>query len=203
MKSFEEALKPHYDDALRYCTAICSDWSPDEAEDVLQQALLSAYEHFQELRDTGRFKSWLFTIITRTFLRATRRHFWRRFVPLPGPDVEDLQPVLAPLRSAEDVRNLLDCLSALSSRERATLLLHEVGGFSVDEIAPMVGDATASAVKSRLSRSRKKLLRAVTHMTVNRQRMNRQSARRSSSGDIEDETIQLVEDITRTRRSER
>lgn len=203
MNSFEETLKPHYNDALRYCTAICSDWSPDEAEDVLQQALLSAFEHFGELRDTSRFKSWLFTIITRTFLRATRKHFWRRFVPLPGPDREGLPPVLAPLRNSEDVVDLLDCLSRLSGRERATLLLYEVAGFSVEEIAPMVGDASASAVKSRLSRSRKKLLRAVTQVTVRRERGRGRSGRETSVGDIEDETIRLVKTITETRRSER
>ena len=203
MKSFEENLKPHYNDALRYCTAICSDWSVDEAEDVLQQALLSAFEHYDALEDTNKFKSWLFTIITRTFLRATKRHFWRRFVPLSGTGQADFPPLLAPYRTTEDVKDLLDALSGLSNRERATLLLHEVAGFKAEEIAPMTGDGSVSAVKSRLSRSRQKLLRAVTQVTIRRRKSAGQTVGTNSVGDIEDETIRLVTKIRQTRRSER
>jgi RNA polymerase sigma-70 factor (ECF subfamily) len=201
MKSFEETLKPHYNDALRYCTAICSGWSADEAEDVLQQSLLTAWQHFGELRDAARFKSWLFTIITRTFLRAARRHFWRRFVPLSDTGTADAPVVLAPIRSSDEVLDLLDCLSRLSAKERATVLLYEVAGFTVEEIASMVGDRSASAVKSRLSRSRKKLLRSVTRTTVHRRRADRRPGE-PSGGDIEDETIRLVRQI-RKGRSER
>jgi RNA polymerase sigma-70 factor (ECF subfamily) len=199
MKSFEETLKPHYNDALRYCTAICSGWSADEAEDVLQQALLTAWQHFDELRDTASFKSWLFTIITRTFLRSTRRHFWRRFVPLADAGAAGAPEVLAPIRSSDDVLDLLDCLSRLSGKERATVLLHEVAGFTVEEIAAMVGDKSASAVKSRLSRSRKKLRRAVTRITVRRTRAEARAGETTDGGDIEDETIRLVRQIRQDR----
>ena len=34
--AFLAALRPHYDDALRYSRALCARWSPDEAEDVLR-----------------------------------------------------------------------------------------------------------------------------------------------------------------------
>ena len=41
---FLELLKPNYNDAAKYCRALCANWSADDAEDVLQQSLLQAME---------------------------------------------------------------------------------------------------------------------------------------------------------------
>ena len=156
--SFTEALEPHYADALRYCRALCARWSPADAEDVLQDALLKAIRHFGSLREPERFRSWLFSIITRSHYTAARRHFWNRFVPIDSPDaIPRIPPVFAAAEGTDDRLLILQALRILSESERATLLLFEVGGFSVAEIAEMRGDRSVSAVKSRLSRARSRL----------------------------------------------
>ena len=160
--TFDEALAPHYEDALRYCRALCVRGGAAVAEDVAHDAFLSAMEHFGELRDHERFRPWLFQIITRAHAQALRRAFWRRFLPIPDdPDSGSFGDVLAEV-PLSDERLLLDqALARLSERERAAVLLFEVGGFSLVEIAEIQGDTSLSAVKSRLSRARSRLAAAV------------------------------------------
>lgn len=158
--AFAAALEPHYDDAVRYCRALCARWSPGDADDVLQQALLQALEHFGSLRDPARFRSWLFRIVTQCFHAAARRHFWRRFVPLAeaGDAVEPMPAVLRGGRpDAPGRRALLAALGRLPDRDRAALLLFEVAGLSLEEVGAVQGDRSVSATKSRLSRARQRV----------------------------------------------
>ena len=152
--AFAEALRPHYDDAVRYCRALCATWAPHEAEDVLQTALLRAYQGFGALRDRGRFRPWFFRTLTRTHASAARRHALRRLVPFPA-DAEAALGLFA--EAVEPEVALHAALDRLSRKERATLLLFEVGGLSVDEVREALGDRTASAVKVRLHRTRARL----------------------------------------------
>ena len=153
---FLRALRPHYADALRYCRGLCARWSPSEAEDAFQSALLRAVEAFPGLRDPARFRPWLFRIVTTEVRTAQRRSFWRRFSPLPPDEAAGPLGLVTPPASAE-ARDLLDALATLGRREREALLLFEVGGFSVEEVRQVQGDRSASAVKSRLARARARL----------------------------------------------
>lgn len=152
--AFARALRPHYDDAVRYCRALCARWAPSEAEDVLQTALLRAFEAFGRLRDPDRFRPWLFQILTRTHATAARRHALRRLVPFPADDGEALGLFAEPV---EPEIELHAALARLGRKERAALLLYEVAGFSVEEVREVQGDRTASAVKVRLHRARARL----------------------------------------------
>ncbi len=152
--AFLAALRPHYDDALRYSRALCARWSPDQAEDVFQSALLRALERFGDLRDPSQFRSWFFRILTRTFYQSVRRRKIRSFLPLPGETESAALGLFDPSSEPGEMADLLAVLSMLSDKERAALLLFEVAGFSVAEVAEIQGDRSASAVKSRLSRAR-------------------------------------------------
>ena len=154
--AFLAALRPHYDDALRYCRGLWASGSPADAEDAFQSALLRALEGFAGLRDPARFRPWLFQIVTREVRRAQRRRPWRRWSPLPPDDEAGPLGLVAPSGSAEAL-DLLRALARLGRREREALLLFELGGFSVAEVADVQGDRSASAVKSRLSRARARL----------------------------------------------
>jgi len=160
---FLELLKPGYNDALKYCRALCASWSPDEAEDVLQQALLKALESFDSLKDLTKFRSWFFKIITREFYTSIRRHFWKKFVPLD--DIKTDIPEIYPRNEFNETRIILDtALSKLSAKERSAILLFEVGEFTIEEIRIIQNENSLSAVKSRLSRARQKLKRYITEL---------------------------------------
>ena len=154
--AFLVALRPHYDDALRYCRGLYASGSPADAEDAFQSALLRALEGFGGLRDPERFRAWLFRIVTHEVRRAQRRRSWRWLVPLPPDDHAGPLGLIASSGTAEAL-DLLAALRRLDRRERQALLLFEVGGFSVEEIQTLQGDRSASAVKSRLSRARARM----------------------------------------------
>src|SRR4030095_14335342 len=68
---FIELLKPIYNSALNYCIALTRNKS--EAKDLLQDSLLKALENFTALKDEKKFKSWLFTILTRQFYASYQK----------------------------------------------------------------------------------------------------------------------------------
>jgi RNA polymerase sigma-70 factor (ECF subfamily) len=190
---FLNLLQPHYRGALQYCRALCR--HPDDAQDLLQQALVQALEKLAGLRDPTCFKAWFFKIITRTFYRQCRQKFWRRFLPLdtafftaPEADRPDFPPVFnEPLDSADERRNrLLDALAQLRPKERAALLLFELGNFAIADIAEIQEEKSLSAVKSRLSRTRQKL----KDLIVTAERKNLKIL--NTTGDLTDETQKLA-----------
>lgn len=156
---FADALEPHYEDAARYCRALCARQTIEDAEDVLQDALLRALGGYPRLRDPGAFKGWLFRIITTTAAMHRRRSFWRRFAPLPTVEREQgpFPAVYQRQPPTPEVRRVLAALADLTERERVALLLHDVAGFRVEELMRIQGERSLSAVKSRLARARARI----------------------------------------------
>jgi len=165
MDKFLELVKPHYSDALRYCRALCSVKHADEAKDVLQQAFLRAIENFGMLKEEAKFKSWFFKIITNCFYDVTRKNFWKNLISLELYEAkEDIPDVYAKIEHS-DTRNLISiALGKLSDKERIAVLLFEIEGFSIEEISELQKEKSISAVKSRLSRARKKLKEIITEL---------------------------------------
>lgn len=153
---FTDLLKPHYNDALNYCRALCSGNSKAEAEDVLQQSLLKAFEHFDSLKDKQKFKSWFFQIITRNFYNSVRKPFWSKFSSLFNDD-DEVQYEAFEDNFFDDNQLLMASLTHISKKERVAILLFEIGGFSIQEITIMQNEKSESTIKSRLSRTRNKL----------------------------------------------
>lgn len=153
---FTHLLKPHYNDGVNYCRALCSGSSLAEAEDVMQQALLKAFENINSLRDVEKFRGWFFQIITRCFYNAVRAPFWKRFVSLESDQGKEVFTVFEE-SFFEENQLLVGALSRLEKKERVAILLFEIGGFSIKEIANIQDENSESTIKSRLSRTRKKL----------------------------------------------
>lgn len=188
---FTTDLQPHYDDALRYCKALCAHKSSIESDEILQLSLVKALTGYPLLKDRSRFRPWLFRIITRTFYSTLRGAFWKRFTSLQqAAEIEPIPAVFTEEEAGETSRMLYQALATLSPKQRAALLLFELGGFTVEEIARIQGATSISAVKSRLSRARKKLRHMLTEAESGRQSLS--SPRLSSHEDLEHETITLV-----------
>lgn len=190
---FLELLKPNYNDAVKYCRALCARWSADEAEDVLQQALLQALETFDSLKDASKFRSWFFKIITRSFYTAIRKHFWKKFVPMEsGTELPEMPEVYGRIEQNENRTMLNKALSKLNAKERAAILLYEVAEFSIEEIMNIQEEKSLSTVKSRLCRSRKKLKNILTAKDTGR---HDEINNTNYLGDLENETIKLAAKI--------
>lgn len=187
-QKFLELLKPVYSDIIKFCKYLCRDISADDAKDVLQHSMLKAYENFGSLKDETKFKSWIFTIVSRETKNFYRNNFWKKFLPLEFNDKAYDIPVDFKQDDNIDNQNVLSAaLSKLSVKERSSILLFEVAGFSIEEIKDIQNDSSSSAVKSRLSRARQKMKKTIEEI-----QSDKKISANNYSGDIKNETIKLI-----------
>ncbi len=150
MKDFEEQLRPVYPELVRY--AHCMAGSVSDGDDLLQESLVRAWRGYSRLKQTEQFKLWVLAIIRNTHRTRSMRNGIRKWVSLDNAAHLE-QPEGLAFEEKEVVRL---ALSRVPRLQREALVLYEVLGMSVKEIAD-VQHAKLSAVKSRLSRGRAKL----------------------------------------------
>jgi len=137
-----------------------------EADDLCQEALARAIERADELRDGAAAEGWLFRIATTVCLDHLRREQRRRGLtelvdPVAFDDVATppADPETATILR-DDVRlAVVAALQHLAPKQRAVLLLHDVCGLPLAEVAATVG-TNANAAKAALHRARAALDRA-------------------------------------------
>jgi len=152
-------LKPIHAQAMATARRLCR--SVDDGDDLYQESVLRAYDKLKGLRDESRFRSWFFaTLLSRHRSRVRRPR--RDSVPIEGAFDRRTEPVGEDGSSWEEERiraqRAARALSGLPPVQREAIVLHDVEGFSVEEVGEMQG-VTLSAVKSRLTRGREKLRR--------------------------------------------
>jgi RNA polymerase sigma-70 factor, ECF subfamily len=133
--------------------------SLSEAEDLVQEAWLRLMRADRaEIRD---LKSWLTTVISRlaidalTSARARRERYVGPWLPEPlvqGAD-DSSDPALRTDLDEEVSMAMLIVLESLSPAERSAFLLHDVFGYSFQEVARIVG-RTPGAVRKLAGRAR-------------------------------------------------
>lgn len=162
---FKELLQQCYDDLVNYSLALCSRDTRIFADDLLQETVLKALKGFEGMRDMEKFRSWIFTILNRTYVSMRRRYYLNRIIPFSRMK-DGVQPELASkwTENMDDYSLLLQALDRLPNKSRTALLLFEIGGFSQVEIAEIQGDHSISAVKSRISRGRQRLKEEVENL---------------------------------------
>jgi RNA polymerase sigma-70 factor (ECF subfamily) len=125
----------------------------EDAEDVLQETFLEVCRSLSGWRGDGSLWGWVRTIAANKALMRYRREKVRR--------TEELEGEVAELRATEDVPLQLDleaALARLPERTRAVVWLHDVEGYTHEEIAELMG-MTTSFSKSQLARAHQKLRR--------------------------------------------
>lgn len=125
--------------------------SNGDADDAVQEALITAWDRLDTLADPAKVRSWLTTIVSR---KATDRIRSRR----PTGELDDETP--SSERSPEQraiassqLDSLDQILVSLPESQRQCWLLKEVAGYSYDEIAETLG-VTPVIVRGRLARAR-------------------------------------------------
>jgi len=145
-----------------------------DAEDLVQETYLKAYRAFGSFQEGTNLKSWLYKILTNTFINSYRSRR-RRPVETDLDDVEDLylyrrigglQGATAG-RSAEDLvldqfseADVKNAVESLPEPFRLVVVLSDVEGFSYKEIAEIL-EIPIGTVMSRLHRGRRALQKAL------------------------------------------
>ena len=142
--------------ALRaYATRLTG--SAADADDAVQEALISAWGALPGLEDPAKVRSWLFSIVSR---KATDRIRARK--PTAELDAErDEDTAEGPEEhavSSSRLDALAAVLDALPEGQRQCWVLKEMGGFSYEEIAEQLG-MSVTTVRGKLARARVSVVR--------------------------------------------
>ena len=144
----------------------------EDAEDVLQEAFLKAFEHLDRFQGNSAFYTWLVRIAVNEALMKLRKRKADRTVPLDEPiDLgEDvMQREIAVWEdnpeqrySREEMQKILDdAVDTLKPDFRTVFVLRDIEELSTEETAETLG-ISISAVKSRLLRARLALREKLT-----------------------------------------
>jgi RNA polymerase sigma-70 factor (ECF subfamily) len=151
-----EALVEEYIDRL-FSAALRITGSRQDAEDAVQDALLSAYRHWGEFRQASRGGTWLYRITVNSALGRTRRRRPEEYLSdtaYQQAEVVDWSEDLARRLETAELRALLeDGIVHLPEEFRVALVLRDVEGLSTAEAATIL-DISEAALKSRLHRAR-------------------------------------------------
>jgi RNA polymerase sigma-70 factor (ECF subfamily) len=135
--------------------------SPDEAEEVVQDAFIRAFIKLDTFKRNSQFSTWLYRIAFNSAL--TRRRRQRAKISLDysrdhgGLEIADHgDAVDEPLLRRERVALVREALQTLTEEHRGILVLREMQEHSYEDIADILA-ISIGTVRSRLSRARRQL----------------------------------------------
>ena len=150
--------------AYRFSVTVCG--HADDAEDVMQEALIKTYRYAGRIREPEAFRPWLYRTVRNACLmrRRLRVDEPRTFASLddlmPTPDGVRSLEIQDPGKDPEAVvvnrrlrRRLAEALQSLPPPHRIVVFLREMEGLSTREVAKVLGISEAN-VKTRLHRAR-------------------------------------------------
>jgi RNA polymerase sigma-70 factor (ECF subfamily) len=161
LEAFEELVRRHTQLIYRALIAILGD--AEDAQDAMQDTLLSAFKHIGGFEGRSKFSTWLVTIARNAALQRLRSR--RKTESLDQSDSEDdrnfrprqiaaWQENPEQNHSKEEVRGLVEKgLLQLPAKYRVIVMLRDIEQLSTDEVARQLG-LSVPAVKTRLLRGR-------------------------------------------------
>ncbi|WP_020671951.1 RNA polymerase sigma factor [Amycolatopsis nigrescens] len=174
--AFDQLVRKHTPRMYRVALRITGTGA--EAEDVVQDAWISAWRALAGFRNESAVSTWLYRVVTNAALGHVRRR--RPTVSLDAAFSHDddtattsvlESSLLADARAnpegqvvrAEQVRAVLRAIATLDVTQRVPLVLRELEGLSYEEVAEVL-DVSVPALRSRLHRARVALLAKLREM---------------------------------------
>ena len=162
--AMERLLMRAQEVAYRFSFTVCG--HPEDAEDVMQDALLRTYRYLGQIKNPEAFRPWLYRTVRNACLMKRRvrvgepRHLVSLDQEPPGSDSGPTIDVQDQGRAPDELamnaflgRELRRALAAIPPAYRAIVFLREMEGLSTLEVAKVMGITEANA-KQRLHRAR-------------------------------------------------
>ena len=139
----------------------------EDAEDVLQETFMKAYEHLPDFAGNSKFYTWIVRIAVNEALMKLRKRKWDKTVWLDEPVNVGEESVAREIAvwednpeqrySKEELAEILDkAVNSLAPAYRTVFVLRDIEELSTEETAQAL-DLSVPAVKSRLLRARLQL----------------------------------------------
>jgi RNA polymerase sigma-70 factor, ECF subfamily len=167
-EAFEELVRRHQHRVFAVAGGILR--RREDVEDIAQQVFVKAYFSLKRFDQRAAFSTWLYKITVNECWDLLRKKKVRPLLYESDLSEEQAQQFGATERldsGAQDVSDKLEAqqqvellLHGLDERDRMMLILKEVEGFAIEEIAEIL-DLNANTVKVRLFRARRRIVNQV------------------------------------------
>src|SRR6201993_2113326 len=164
-EAFEELVRRHQHRVFAVAGGILR--RREDVEDIAQQVFVKAYFSLKRFDQRAAFSTWLYKITVNECWDLLRKKKVRPLLYESDLSEEQAQQFGAAERVASDAEDISDKLEAqqqvelllqgLDERDRMMLVLKEVEGFAIEEIAEIL-DLNAITVKVRLFRARRRIV---------------------------------------------
>src|SRR5437588_9768308 len=179
--AFEQLVRRYDRNVFRIAQHITQ--NREDAEDVVQEAFLKAFQNLQNFHEQSKFYTWLVRIAVNEALMKLRKRRTGKIVSLDEDvqteedsvprEVADWSPNPEQLYNQAELKDILEkTIQGLPAGFRTVFVLRDVEGLSTEETAEALG-MSIPAVKSRLLRARLQL----------RERLSRHFKKKKTNGD--------------------
>ena len=155
--AFEALYRTHCGRVFGVCLRMARD--QDEAESWAQEAWVKAWERIGSFRGESSFATWLHRLTVNLILDRKRRQTRRQRL-LGRPEAWAFFEVVAARCSDDDRVDLERAVSRLPTGARTAFILHDVEGYTHQEIADRL-DVAEGTIKAQLHRARRLLREAL------------------------------------------
>jgi RNA polymerase sigma-70 factor, ECF subfamily len=167
-EAFEELIRRHQNRVFAVASGILH--RREDVEDVSQQVFVKAYFSLKRFDQRAAFSTWLYKITVNECWDLLRKRKVRPLVYEADLSEEQAKQIAASDHGAQSRPDISETLAArqqveslldgLDERDRLMLILKEVEGFAIEEIAEVL-NLNSNTVKVRLFRARKKIVSRV------------------------------------------
>src|SRR5436853_3405694 len=189
VSAFEDLVKRYDRNVFRIAQHITQ--NREDAEDVVQDAFLKAYQNLGQFQGQSKFYTWLVRIAVNEALMRLRRRRPERMVSLDEDvkteddsvprEVADWSPNPEQQYSQAELREILErTIHGLPATFRTVFVLRDVEGLATEETGEALS-LSVPAVKSRLLRARLQLRERLNKYFQRRERSN--GSQKTTSGD--------------------
>jgi RNA polymerase sigma-70 factor (ECF subfamily) len=162
--AFERLYHLHAGRVYALCLRLAGE--PVEARELVQDTFVHAWEALPRFRGESSLTTWLHRIAVNAMLERRRRDKRRsaRVALVEDEDDGESAPMAGGFVAPTDVATAIDlerAIAALPPGVRRAFVLHEVEGYTHEEVAGMTGLATGT-LRAQLHRARQLLIRALS-----------------------------------------
>lgn len=166
-EQFELLLQPHLQQLYKLAYRFTGQRA--DAEDLVQDVVVKLYPRLQEMQKVEKLSPWLARVLYRHFVDRLRSKQRSPLHLITEDDLElDEHQGDSPDPAGNTENDLLqgrlqDALNQLNEDQRTLMILHDVEGYTLNEIHTML-DVSIGTLKSRLSRARTRLRELLSNM---------------------------------------
>lgn len=171
LKQFKIAVLPLRSKLLNYARRLTDD--PDDAEDAVQETMLRLWNRRTELEQYRSIEAFAMTLVHNLCmdLWRTRRNEYVSLDNVPNSTSEATPEQLLEIK--DEIKLMRTIIQSLPPLQRTIMQMKDIEEYETDEIAEITG-CSAEAIRSNLSRARKKVRDTYLQTIQARKRRNEQ-----------------------------